>query len=55
MNNYFRVLGVKSNASENDIKSLSSAVETSTILTSCTGERKKRKSRPRAAPGKSRL
>ena len=38
MNNYFRVLGVKSNASENDIKKPIVGCRTSTIPTSCTGE-----------------
>jgi hypothetical protein len=45
MNNYFRVLGVKSNASENDIKKPIDGCRTSTTPTSCTGRAKKRKSR----------
>ena len=43
MNNYFRVLGVKSNASENDIKKPIDGCRTSTTPTSCTGRAKKRK------------
>lgn len=44
MNNYFRVLGVKSNASENDIKKPIDGCRTSTTQTSCWGRAKKSES-----------